>query len=148
MATISQQNLPLTSSDRLLGRRQATRLSTITGRGKATLGSGAQPQVRWGAAVVEPASGSQQASWKQVSSRVRRGRRTTVWVDDVLPKATQRPAPRKPRVVRELDPRPATRSVEAVEAGDSFARNRIRHAFELFGACMLIVTFLALAMFA
>jgi hypothetical protein len=30
----------------------------------------------------------------------------------------------------------------------SFTRNRIRHAFDLFGACMMIVTFLAMAMFA
>ena len=29
----------------------------------------------------------------------------------------------------------------------SFTQNRIRHAFELFGACMMIVTFLAVAMF-
>lgn len=41
----------------------------------------------------------------------------------------------------------APRAVPAT-GGSAFTRSRIRYAFELFGACMLIVTFLALAMFA
>ena len=40
----------------------------------------------------------------------------------------------------------APRSSAAV-AGRAFAENRINHALELFGACMLIVAFLAMAMF-
>jgi hypothetical protein len=33
-------------------------------------------------------------------------------------------------------------------AGKSFARKRIHHAIEMFGACMMMVAFLALAIFA
>ena len=41
----------------------------------------------------------------------------------------------------------AARRATVAEAGEVFAENRIHHAVELFGACMLIVAFLAVAMF-
>ena len=43
---------------------------------------------------------------------------------------------------------PVAAPVVAPALPSSFTQNRIRHAFELFGACMMIVTFLVLAMFA
>jgi len=137
MVTISQQKLPLNTSTRQASRR----LSASTSGAARAAG---QQRVRWGAAVVEPANRRQTSSWSEVSTKVRRGRRTTVWVDETLPKVASRAQPVRRRVVRELAPAPK----QAVAAGDSFARNRIRHAFELFGACMMIITFLAFAMFA
>ncbi|MFN3243026.1 MAG: hypothetical protein ACE37K_16120 [Planctomycetota bacterium] len=157
MVTISQQTLPLTTSTRQASRRltASTAASTTASRAAGAVGGAARStstgpatrpatnqRVRWGAAVVEPAKRGQAASWSEVSTKVRRGRRTTVWVDEALPKVAGRPQPVRPRVVRELEP------PRQAKAGDSFARNRIRHAFELFGACMMIITFLALAMFA
>lgn len=137
MVTISQQTLPLTAPTRNPSRRPAASTK------RAPLAA-VQQTVRWGAAVVEPRIGREASNWQEVSSKSRRGRRTTVWVDEALPKVASRPQPARPRVIRELAPAPKA----DLSAGDSFARNRIRHAFELFGACMMIITFLAFAMFA
>lgn len=148
MVMISQQTLPLDTTNRQASRRlSASTTASTVGVSRGPI----EQRVRWGAAVVEPAKRSQASSWSEVSSKVRRGRRTTVWVDEALPQVASRaqvasrPQPARPRVIRELAPAP---KAVAAEAGDSFARNRIRHAFELFGACMMIITFLAFAMFA
>jgi len=43
---------------------------------------------------------------------------------------------------------PAASVAAAAQPGNLFARKRIHHTIELFGSCMLIVAFLALAIFA
>jgi hypothetical protein len=121
MAPSSLNNLPSSSSSRLASRRLAI--------SQASAGT----PVRWGSAVVARPNKSTNHCWSEISTRSRGGRRTTVWVGQVEPTS-------RADVVVVGQDQPV--------AGSSFTQNRIRHAFELFGACMMIVTFLALAMFA
>lgn len=177
--------------------QQTRRLSSIPRLPAASLPAGS----RWGAAVASSAPDANRG-WKEVSNRRRRGRRTTVWVDDCLPVAApskgapSKVAPNKvaasaprrvqpalgqvaspqvaspsvasPSVASPSGPRPDrlqpdvprpgvlqlnTAPSVSVALGEcpavgSFAQNRVRHAFELFGACMMIAAFLAMAMFA
>lgn len=155
MAAIRQQSLPLSSPSRLANGLATARPAGATASPSASGAAAARQvsgqvggHVRWGAAVVQTQTRSQDRSWREVSSRTRRGRRTTVWVDEVLPPvANQAIATGGATRLAGAATRVAT-ATAAPQAGDSFARNRIRHAFELFGACMMIITFLALAMFA
>ncbi len=112
---------------------------------------------------------AQASSKKTVTINTRRARRTTVWSEESQPKVVARPQAARPRAsgkqvaqARTAGARPAKASDEqqrvvvqlptltkaAPNVGVSFARNRIRHAFEMFGSCMMILAFLALAMFA
>ena len=49
---------------------------------------------------------------------------------------------------RMVSPNPVAARVAAALADNPFARKRIQHTIELFGSCMMIVAFLALAIFA
>ena len=69
----------------------------------------------------------------------RHGRRTAVWV------AVDR-GPELDRATSIAD-HPSLVRPEAADEGDAFARNRARHALELVGACVMILAFLAMAMF-
>ena len=101
--------------------------------------------VRWGAAIAAPVRIGVTNCWENVSrkrqtsdrrsyrSTDRSTDRSTGWLDRTPPAVTSKVA-----IADGSETRP----------GSSFTRNRIRHAFELFGACMMIVTFLVLAMFA
>lgn len=137
MVKLGQQTLPLRSPHDSDPRRVPAGLAHLR----------TSHHVRWGAAVAA-AGGSRSAdvtsahstTWRMASSRRRRGGRTTVWVDEGFPERLRRAAP---KAVREVPGRTGR------HLGDGeFTRNRIRHAFELFGACMMIVTFLVLAVFA
>jgi hypothetical protein len=145
MASSSLQNPSSSASSRLASARLTTgSLAASQARAGAT--------VRWGSAVVEPArrelrreSGTNREPrrsttqcWQEASTASRRGRRTTVWVDGSRLEGGR----------SGLSEPAAVASYDASEVAGSFTQNRIRYAFELFGACMLIVTFLALAMFA
>ena len=120
MATSSLQSPSSSSSSRLA----SGRLTVSQARAGAP--------ARWGSAVVEPARKGANHYWKQASNRSQGGRRSTVWIDEVGGHSASMAA--------------GTGAAE-LGAGGTFTQNRIRYAFELFGACMLIVTFLALAMF-
>ena len=128
MATRRQNTLSPSSSSRL-----------ASGRLTASQNRAGRP-VRWGAAVVESARPTTTHSWKSIKGRVRRERRAAVRLQGGLPLVAG---------VQDSvgGPGGAASSAVSVEVR-SFTRNRIRHAFDLFGACMMIVTFLAMAMFA
>lgn len=49
---------------------------------------------------------------------------------------------------RRVPANPVSAGAGTVHAGNPFARKRIHHTTELFGSCMMIVAFLALAIFA
>jgi len=134
MVAPNQQILPLNTAPRS-SRRQPV--------GVATRVRDDQP-VRWGAAVVDSVQNRQNYGWKEVGGAPRRARRTTVWVGEAPQRPATKPQPARPRPIQQLETAPRA----AASTGESFAQNRIRHAFELFGACMMIVTFLAFAMFA
>ena len=134
MVAPNQQILPLDTAPRSTRRRPV---------GVATRVRDDQP-VRWGAAVVDPVQNRQNYGWNEVVGAPRRARRTTVWVGEASQRQPAKPQPARPRPIQQLETAPKV----AASTGDAFAQNRIRHAFELFGACMMIVTFLAFAMFA
>ena len=166
MASSSQQTRRLSSFPRLSGSNRAA--GAASGSGQVSAGG-----QRWGAAIVSTGEPSASPGWREVSNRRRRGRRTTVWVDDSLPVATPsrvgpgvrvtaRSQVGSTRVAAQDSTRQAASSVvlqlhsapsvsiaaDECPAVGSFAQNRVRHAFELFGACMMIAAFLAMAMFA
>jgi len=86
----------------------------------------------------------QDHSLDRLAQTPRRGRRAVTWVDGGTPKVGFQPQPARLRSAQQL-----VASDEALAApGASFAQSRIRHALDLFGACMMIVAFLAFAMFA
>jgi len=170
MAASSQQLLPLLRSTRRTSARVSSRsdrspLATanrvaassrhpagpLTGPLTEARTVTRSPAVRWGAAVVEPGSSSRCLSsshcWEELSSRSRRGRRTTVWVDQVAHGRSSR----QPAAVRTalLTGARFTEDGQVGSAvrGDSFAHRRTMHALELAAACVMIVAFLAMAMF-
>lgn len=124
MAARSLNDSTLASSSRLASAH------LVAGRTRAAR------TVRWGAAVVEPARRGANQGWQDVNGRrsahsgAVRGAQAVAQVPSARPAVSQAVA------------------ADAVDTNGSFTQNRIRHAFELFGACMMIVTFLALAMFA
>lgn len=110
--------------------------------------------VRWGAAVVDraPAPG-RSARRPALQPRSVTRSRTHAWEGGVGVPASRSRGVVRPAIMR-LDTAPAAirlpahADVGACAGGAVFTRSRIRYAFELFGACMMIVAFLALAMFA
>jgi hypothetical protein len=130
MATRRQQTLSPSSSSRL-----------ASGRLTASQSRAGQP-VRWGSAVVEPTRRSTSSYWTTLNDRPRRERRAPVCLQGALSFVPGgQDSVGGPGGVAN-----SVASVAPVEVR-SFTQNRIRHAFELFGACMMIVTFLAMAMF-
>lgn len=128
MATRRQNTLSPSSSSRLASAR-LTASQSCAGR-----------PVRWGAAVVEPARRTTSHLWAEVSGRSRRERRAAVRLQSASPTVAS---------VQDHVGGPGGATIATVPVKVSpFTQNRIRHAFELFGACMMIVTFLAMAMFA
>jgi len=139
MVAIRQQDHATASSSRLASayRAAASASASASSRTRA-----ARP-VRWGAAVVE--SGTTKSLHMRDfrhdlhGSQVRRlGRHVPT-----LSASTGRQS-----VVERGQVSTLAAPVAAPALPSSFTQNRIRHAFELFGACMMIVTFLVLAMFA
>jgi len=124
MAASSLKDSTLASSSRLASAH------LVAGRTRAAR------TVRWGAAVVEPARRGANQGWQDVNGRraangsAARGAQAVAQVPHIPPAVSHSAA------------------ADAADPNGSFTQNRIRHAFELFGACMMIVTFLALAMFA
>jgi len=130
MATRRQQTLSPASSSRLASGRLTASPSRV-----------GQP-VRWGSAVVDSSRKVVNLSLAGVKDRPRRKRHTPV--------SLQGRASSARRVQDSVGgPGGAAKSVASAAPAQvgSFTQNRIRHAFELFGACMMIVTFLAVAMF-
>ena len=154
MATRRQNTLSPSSSSRLASARLTASRQTSSrqssGRLASTQPSRAARTVRWGAAVVEPARRTSNHALTDVNGGVaggrgRRERRSAVRLQGSLPAVRGQEMVGGQQFVG--GPGGATSSEAAAEVS-SFTRNRIRHAFELFGACMMIVTFLAMAMFA
>ena len=156
MATNRQPMLPLTPCVR---RNQPGPSGSRPGMSDGPPGAGStrasrarsNSRSRWGAAVVELERGSVSPCWEEVRTRISGGRRTAVWVEQgrtraALANAEHASAARSPAGRRARAAVAVPRSAVAA-AGDVFAENRINHALELFGACMLIVAFLAVAMF-
>ena len=127
MAAIRQQDRSRSSSSRLASAYLAA------GRTRSV-----RP-VRWGAAVVEP----HRARTKRLFAASNGFPVASAQGDGAglrtLTGSTRRQLPIASSQMRAL---------AAPSDTAPFTQNRIRHAFELFGACMMIVTFLALAMFA
>jgi hypothetical protein len=128
MVASSLKDISLASSSRLAS---ASVAATKTRAARA---------VRWGAAVAEPA---------------RRGGNNCRYEGNAIHAPGSEMAACRPtvrRVAVSLDE--ACKVATAIQASaapaetSSFTQNRIRHALELFGACMMIVTFLAMAIFA
>jgi len=152
MVMINQQLLPL------IPQKRAPKRPTPAGKGRArktsTAGSTAASAggSRWSAAPQKAAKATrtsapkrrQTIAIKTVAGDVRRLKRPGQGAEVVQPKVVAKPQPSRPRVVRELAPLPKSNP----NAGVTFSRNRIRHAFEMFGSCMMILAFLVLAMFA
>lgn len=134
MASPSQQTLPL----KPCAPRKVRRPVAV-----ATRTSQDQP-VRWGSAVMTPERGRQAIVEKHLTVGPRAPRRTPVWSPEELVRVEQDIRARH----GQRDSRVPMGRQEAPEDGGAFAQSRIRHAFELFGACMMIAGFLALAMFA
>lgn len=141
MAASSLKDISLTSSSRLAS-------ASLAASNQPASKTRTARTVRWGAAVVEPARRGANRLSQHVNGQQSPGGRPT---------SGQRIGQRRlPRSVRRapvsLDEAcqvaTATQAVAAPVQTSSFTQNRIRHALELFGACMMIVTFLALAMFA
>ena len=125
------------SSQQLLPLLRSTRSSTIrvTGRDARSRHARAIGPVRWGAAVVEPGRDVATHCWQEARVRRSGARRTTVWVA-----AAASPTARPARELRGMDDVPP--------AGQpAYSQRRIRHALELGAACVMIVAFLAMAMF-
>lgn len=158
MATRRQQKLSPSSSSRLASARLTASKNVHAARVSS---SGPAPFVRWGSAVVEPVQGRVNDEFVGGNGRRRRERHSARRMQSQL-RAIR---PEQPKVVAAaavIESQVATaglgagsgRSAGAQGGGasaataTSFTQNRIRHAFELFGACMMIVTFLAMAMFA
>lgn len=164
MATRRQQKLSPSSSSRLASARLATaRLAASKNVHAARVSSsGPAPFVRWGSAVVESVQGRVTEDFVGGNGRRRRERHSARRMQSQL-RAIR---PEQPKVVAAPVAAAAIQSQVAKTGGctgrsagvqgggtsaapaTSFTQNRIRHAFELFGACMMIVTFLAMAMFA
>ncbi|MEZ6036797.1 MAG: hypothetical protein R3F29_04920 [Planctomycetota bacterium] len=122
MVRACQQLLPIS--------RQSKPVVSLSGRSAATR---AEP-VRWGSALA-----SVTPSWQQVSDSSKRGRRTVVYLNgQAAPGSTGRA---EGRLAAVLAAEPAS------QAAQDDGQNVIRHAVDLFGACMLIVALLAVAMF-
>ena len=148
MVMINQQLLPL------IPQKRAPKRPTPAGKGRArkTPTAGQAGGSRWSAAPQKAAKATrtsapkrrQTIAIKTVAGDVRRLKRPGQGAEVVQPKVVAKPQPARPRVVRELAPLPKSNP----NAGVTFSRNRIRHAFEMFGSCMMILAFLALAMFA
>ncbi len=156
MVMINQQLLPL------IPQKRAPKRLTPAGKGRArktsTNGSTAASAAassggaRWSAAPQKAAKATrtsapkrrQTIAIKTVAGDVRRLKRPGQGAEVVQPKVVAKPQPARPRGGRELAPLPKSNP----NAGVAFSRKRIRHAFEMFGSCMMILAFLALAMFA
>lgn len=137
MASPSQQVLPLEKGIPASSRRPVA-VATRTSK----------PQlVRWGSAVAVPPKEEQAHNIKHFTVGPKKPRKTTVWTAEELVRVEQDIRARRgqPEPTSQQDPRVAG---EDLSEGGLFARSRIRHAFELFGACMMIAGFLAFAMFA
>jgi len=109
----------------------------------ATRTSRDQP-VRWGSALLNPVEHGQAACSEDLRVGPRSRRRVQRWSAEELIRVERGIRARNGAA----DPRTAQSERVAPAEGDTFAQSRIRHAFELFGACMLIAGFLAFAMFA
>ena len=134
MVKNTQQSLPLRASTRHNDGRpiavvSRTSWSESGGRRRA-LGASLEP--------------IQDTAISSFTNHPRRGRRAAGWVDEGAPKVAVQPQPARLRTAQQL----VAGSAAAAAPGASFAQSRIRHALDLFGACMMIVAFLAFAMFA
>lgn len=134
MVMRNQQTLPLRDSTRHNDGRPVAVVTRATGKSP----------VRWGAAVVDPSEGRQVLAWKDLKEAGRRGRRARVTGDGSLSKLVGKQLPARPRAAGAS----AVAEAGTDPSGGTFARNRIQRGLDLFGACMMIVTFLAFAMFA
>lgn len=143
MVAIRQQDHATASSSRLASAYRAAARASARASASASARTRAPRPVRWGAAVVEsgPTKSLQMRDFRHDlgGSQVRRlgGHVPT------LSASTGRQS-----VVERGQVSTLAAPVAAPALPSSFTQNRIRHAFELFGACMMIVTFLVLAMFA
>ena len=134
MVMRSQQTLPLRDSTRHNDGRPVAVVSR----------SSSQDNVRWGAAIHDPRKGQQVIAWEELKNQPRRGRRTRATADGSLTQLVGQPQVAR----RRLGVPPKAAASEDAATGATFARNRIQRGLDLFGACMMIVTFLAFAMFA
>ena len=134
MVMRSQQTLPLRDSNR---HNDGRPVAVVTR-------SSSQDNVRWGAALHDPKVGRQVIAWEELKNLPRRSRRARAAADGALSQLAGRPQVAR----RRLGDQPMIAAPESAATGSTFARNRIQRGLDLFGACMMIVTFLAFAMFA
>ena len=137
MASPSQQVLPLDTS----ASRTPRRAVAYETRPAPSL------PVRWGAAIVNPSKSRQNPFQNDFTVGPREPRRTTVWTAEEMVRVEQ-DIRAKARGERAPAPEGPNSSERAPNAGATFAESRFHHAFDLFGACMMIAGFLAFAMFA
>ena len=134
MASPSQLVLPLERRTPRPNRRPVA-VATRTSRDQT---------VRWGSALLDPMGQTQDIHSEDLRVGPSSPRRVRRWTAEELIRVERGIRARSGAT----DPRTAQGERAAPTEGDAFAQSRIRHAFELFGACMLIAGFLAFAMFA
>ena len=134
MVMRSQQTLPLRDSTR---HNDGRPVAVVTR-------SSSQDNVRWGAAIHDPRKGQQVIAWEELKNQPRRGRRTRATAESARSQLAGQPQVARRRLGGQQK---SAASMDAA-TGATFARNRIQRGLDLFGACMMIVTFLAFAMFA
>lgn len=142
MVSHSQKSLPLRDSTRHNDGRPIAVVSRIRGQEVAAeqLASESRPARAVFSATASPVSDC----WNESNGAFRSAHKRAVWVQDVRAAvAVDVQGTSGSSLSQRIEPT----DVEAAP-GEAFARNRIQHALDLFGACMMIAAFLAFAMFA
>ena len=134
MVSHSQKTLPLRASTRHNDGRPIAVVSRI--RRKASVRSGSAPV----AAIDDGISGFIRDTKDTFASSSKR----VVWARDMRAAALPKAGLQRDGVAAQT----ATLSTSGAAPGDAFARNRIQHALDLFGACMMIAAVMVFAMFA
>ena len=134
MVSHSQKSLPLRASTRHNDGRPIAVVSRIRHAAPArSRAAAANPP-------IEPVSNC----WKDTKGSFSSAHRRAVWAQDVRAASSLNAGSNRAGAVATL----AGVATADTEPGDAFARNRIQHALDLFGACMMIAAVMAFAMFA
>ena len=134
MVSHSQKTLPLRASTRHNDGRPIAVVSRI--RREASVRSGSAPV----AAIDDGVS----VFIKDTKETFGRSPKRAVWARDMRAAALPKAGSQRDGVAAQT----AALSTSGAAPGDAFARNRIQHALDLFGACMMIAAVMVFAMFA
>ena len=134
MVSHSQKTLPLRASTRHNDGRPIAVVSRI--RREASVRSGSAPV----AAIDDGVS----VFLRDTKETFGRSPKRTVWARDMRAAALPKAGSQRDGVAAQT----AALSTSGAAPGDAFARNRIQHALDLFGACMMIAAVMVFAMFA